>query len=41
MVTDKKSVAGTPRFVLAEKLGAVSYGCELSDTDLERAFTGE
>ncbi|MBT3294191.1 MAG: 3-dehydroquinate synthase [Verrucomicrobia bacterium] len=41
MVTDKKSVAGSPRFVLAERLGAVSYGCELSDADLERAFTGE
>jgi len=38
MGADKKTVAGTPRFVLAERLGAVNFGCEVSEEDLERAF---
>ncbi len=37
MGSDKKTVAGTPRFVLAEKLGAVSFGCEVPEAVLERA----
>ncbi len=38
MGTDKKTVAGTPRFVLSERLGAVHFGCEVSEEDLERVF---
>jgi 3-dehydroquinate synthase len=38
MNTDKKSQLGKPRFVLAEKLGAVLFGCEASEHVMEEAF---
>jgi 3-dehydroquinate synthase len=38
MGADKKTLDGTPRFVLAQKLGAVSFGCEVSEEALEQAF---
>lgn len=38
MVTDKKSVGSVPRFVLAEKLGSVVFGCEPDEKTLEDAF---
>lgn len=38
MTVDKKSVQGSPRFVLAVKLGAARTGFELPDEALEEAF---
>jgi len=38
MVTDKKTVGSVPRFVLAEKLGSVVFGCEPDEKALEEAF---
>ena len=38
MASDKKGRGGIPRFVLAERLGSVVFGCEVSEETLERAF---
>lgn len=38
MDRDKKTEAGIPRFVLAERMGGVCFGCELEDSVLEGAF---
>jgi 3-dehydroquinate synthase len=40
MASDKKSLSGVPRFVLAEKLGSVVFGCEVSEEALEKVFSG-
>lgn len=41
MTSDKKSKGGVPRFVLAEKLGAVVFDCEVSEATLEKVFLGD
>jgi len=38
MSTDKKARGNAPRFVLAERLGAAVYGCEVAEATLEAAF---
>lgn len=38
MNTDKKTEAGVPKFVLAERMGGVCFGCELDNAVLEGAF---
>ena len=38
MATDKKTEAGVPRFVLAEKMGAVRFGCEVEESVLAGAY---
>jgi len=38
MAADKKTVGGIPRFVLAERLGSVVLGCEVSEERLRQAF---
>ncbi|NQU40658.1 MAG: 3-dehydroquinate synthase [Lentisphaerae bacterium] len=40
MSTDKKTLAGIPRFVLAERMGSVAYGCEVGEDELRQAFMG-
>jgi len=40
MRVDKKSVASNPRFVLAESIGAVRFGCEVDDCLLEEIWNG-
>jgi 3-dehydroquinate synthase len=40
MSTDKKTRGAMPRLVLAERLGSVVYGCEVSETTLEESFAG-
>jgi len=40
MQADKKTRGRTPRFVLAEQLGAVVFGCEAPDSVLEEAWGG-
>jgi 3-dehydroquinate synthase len=37
MAKDKKSVQAQPRFVLAERMGSVVFGCEIEEDALERA----
>ncbi|MBN1557790.1 MAG: 3-dehydroquinate synthase [Lentisphaerae bacterium] len=37
---DKKSVAGAPRFVLAERLGRVVFGCETAEQTVEEVYRG-
>jgi len=38
MTADKKTRDRIPRFVLAERLGAVAYGCEVPEGTLVDAF---
>lgn len=38
MSSDKKTESGTPRFVLAERMGGVCFGCEVSESILQGAF---
>ncbi|MFC1462648.1 3-dehydroquinate synthase [Verrucomicrobiota bacterium] len=38
MVTDKKAIGSVPRFVLAEKLGSVVFGCEPDEETLAEVF---
>lgn len=38
MESDKKSVSGSPRFVLAVSMGSVAYGCELPEEQLKGAY---
>jgi 3-dehydroquinate synthase len=38
MATDKKTESGIPRFVLAERLGGVLFGCEVDDSMLAEAY---
>lgn len=38
MASDKKGRSGVPRFVLAGKIGAVVFGCEIAETVLEKVF---
>lgn len=40
MSTDKKSRGRTPRFVLAERLGAVVFNCEVDETVLAHVYAG-
>ncbi|MDD4871928.1 MAG: 3-dehydroquinate synthase, partial [Kiritimatiellae bacterium] len=40
MTSDKKGIGGVPRFVLAERLGSVVFGCEVSENALEKIFSG-
>lgn len=39
MGADKKALGGTPRFVLAHRLGSVSFGCKVAEPELARMFT--
>ena len=39
MVADKKTVAGVPRFVVAEGLGSVVFGCEIEESVLAGAYS--
>jgi 3-dehydroquinate synthase len=38
MRSDKKTKASVPRFVLAERLGSVVFGCEVDEKTLEQSF---
>ena len=38
MATDKKSENTLPRFVLAEKMGAVVFGCDIEEAALTQAY---
>ncbi|MCX7591502.1 MAG: 3-dehydroquinate synthase [Kiritimatiellae bacterium] len=38
MAMDKKSQAGTPRFVLIERLGSAVFGCEIPERVLEETY---
>jgi 3-dehydroquinate synthase len=38
MSTDKKTVKKTPRFVLAQRLGSVVFGCEVAEDVLEETW---
>jgi len=38
MASDKKSLSSVPRFVLAERIGNVSFGCEVAESVLAFAF---
>lgn len=38
MGVDKKSADGTPRFVLAEAIGRVAYGCTVTESALEEVW---
>jgi 3-dehydroquinate synthase len=38
MSADKKALRSAPRFVLAERLGAVVFGCDVAEETLEKAF---
>lgn len=38
MAVDKKGHAGVPRFVLAGKIGAVQYGCEVAEEWIEEVW---
>lgn len=40
MGTDKKSQSGTPRFVLADRIGSVVFGCEVPAEELESVYGG-
>jgi 3-dehydroquinate synthase len=40
MGTDKKNERGAPRFVLAERLGSVVFGCEVPPDELEETYGG-
>jgi len=39
MTADKKARGSEPRFVLAERLGAVAYGCKVRDETLSEVFS--
>ncbi len=41
MSSDKKGRGGIPRFVLAEKIGSVVFGCQVGEEVLERVFAGK
>lgn len=41
MGVDKKSSAGVPRFVLAEQIGRVVFGCPVAETVLEEVWHAE
>lgn len=41
MSSDKKGKGGIPRFVLAEKIGSVVFGCQIDEKTLEKVFTGK
>lgn len=41
MGVDKKSSAGLPRFVLAEQIGRVAFGCPVAETVLEEVWHAE
>ena len=38
MSSDKKAVGSVPRFVLADSIGRVAFGCEVDEDSLSRAF---
>jgi len=40
MSSDKKAVASVPRFVLADSIGSVAFGCEVAESALSEAFAG-
>ena len=39
ITSDKKTQKRVPRFVLAENIGSVIYGCELAEEVLEATYT--
>jgi len=39
MAADKKTRGSVPRFVLAERLGSVVFGCEVAESMLERTYS--
>ncbi len=40
MAVDKKTVGGLPKFVLADRIGHVDFGCEVSEKLLEEVWNG-
>jgi len=38
IASDKKKSGSVPRFVLAERLGAVIFGCEVEENEMKKAF---
>jgi 3-dehydroquinate synthase len=38
MAVDKKTVGGLPKFVLADRIGHVDFGCEVPEATLERTW---
>ena len=40
MAVDKKTVGGLPKFVLADRIGHVEFGCEVPEALLEEAWNG-
>jgi 3-dehydroquinate synthase len=40
MEVDKKGTDGRPRFVLAERIGKVAFGCEVAESVLEEVWRG-
>jgi 3-dehydroquinate synthase len=38
MAVDKKAVGGLPKFVLADRIGHVDFGCEVPEATLERTW---
>ena len=40
MEVDKKGTGGRPRFVLAERIGKVAFGCEVEESVLEEVWRG-
>jgi len=40
MAVDKKAVGGIPKFVLADRIGHVEFGCEVSEELLEEVWNG-
>jgi len=41
MASDKKGRGGIPRFVLAEKIGSVVFGCEIAEAELGKIFSAD
>jgi 3-dehydroquinate synthetase len=40
MAVDKKTVGGLPKFVLADRIGHVEFGCEVPEKLLEEVWHG-
>lgn len=41
MGVDKKSTAGKPKFVLAERIGSVAFGCEVAEELLQKVWSSK
>ena len=39
MATDKKTRGGIPKFVLAEAMGSVAFGCDVPEESLQEVYT--